>query len=120
VKNPSLVWIIVSVLCSSLAHFALKQGALRLNLSGGGPADILLRLSTNGWLLIGCALHVLALALWIVGLKSVPLSVAYPFIALGFVLVSLLSWLFLNETVGVATVLGMVLIASGVALIARA
>jgi len=117
-KNGYLAWIVASVLCSSIAHFALKQGALRLNL-GGGPASALLRLGTNGWLISGAMLHALALALWVVGLRHVELSVAYPFIALGFVLVSLLSWLFLNEALGAARVTGMMLIASGVVLIAR-
>ena len=60
-----------------------------------------------------------ALTLWVVGLRRVDLSVAYPFIALGLVFVSLLSWAFLREGVGPARVMGMLLISSGVALIAR-
>ena len=117
-KSAYLTWILTSVLCSSIAHFALKLGALRLNL-GGGAADVILRLGTNGWLILGGMLHALALALWVIGLKHVELSVAYPFIALGFVLVSLLSWLFLSEALSAARLIGMLLIASGVVLIAR-
>jgi multidrug transporter EmrE-like cation transporter len=80
---------------------------------------VILRFGTNGWLIVGVILHALALALWVVGLKHVELSVAYPFIALGLVLVSLLSWMFLSEGLGAARLMGMLLIASGVALIAR-
>jgi multidrug transporter EmrE-like cation transporter len=117
-KNAYIGWILASVLCSSIAHFALKLGALRLNL-GGGATSAVLRLGTNGWLMFGATLHALALALWVVGLKHVALSVAYPFIALGLVLVSLLSWMFLNEALGTARLMGILLIASGVVTIAK-
>jgi drug/metabolite transporter (DMT)-like permease len=118
VKNAPLVWIVLSVLCSSIAHFSLKLGALRLNVDSES-SNTLLPFGANWWLILGGALHVLALALWVVGLRYVALSVAYPFIALGFVLVSLLSWMFLSEAVTGLRLAGMLLIASGVVLIAR-
>lgn len=101
-----------------MAHLALKLGALRLEIDGK-LIDVILRLGTNGWLIVGALLHAIALALWVMGLKRVELSVAYPFIALGLVLVSLLSWAFLNETLNTARVMGMLLITSGVVFIAR-
>jgi drug/metabolite transporter (DMT)-like permease len=113
-KNASIAWIISSVLCSSLGHFMLKLGALRLNISTV-VGDALL----NKWLILGGALHVTALALWVIGLKRVDLSVAYPFIALGLVVVSALSWIFLREGVGLARLIGMLLISSGVVIISR-
>jgi len=118
VKNSPLLWILASVLCSSLAHFALKLGALRLNVddvSGGMFAGF----PINRCLLLGGGLHAIALGLWVVGLRYVELSVAYPFIALGLVFVSLLSWMFLQEMVGPVRLVGMLLISSGVVLIAR-
>jgi multidrug transporter EmrE-like cation transporter len=118
VKTAHLAWIVISVMCSSLAHLALKLGAMRLDFSAG-LADVILRLATNGWLIVGATLHVFALALWVVGLRHVELTVAYPFIALGFILVSLLSWMFLSETVSVTRLMGMLLIGAGVVLIAR-
>lgn len=117
-KNAYLAWIIGSVLCSSLAHFSLKLGALSLE-SNAAPAEAAWHLSLNRWLVLGGVLHATALVLWVIGLKRVELSVAYPFIALGFVLVGLLSWTFLNETLGVPRLVGMLLIAFGVAVIAR-
>lgn len=112
------VWLLASVLLSSVAHLALKIGALRLG-SGGDFLAVTSRLAANGWLMIGVTLHVLALALWVTGLRHIPLTVAYPIIALGFVFVSLLSWMFLNEHLGAVRVTGMILITSGVVLIAR-
>ena len=117
-KNANLAWIIGSVLCSSLAHFFLKLGAVSLE-SNASPTEAAWHLGLNRWLVLGGALHAAALVLWVIGLKRVELSIAYPFIALGFVLVSLLSWMFLNETLGVTRLVGMLLIAFGVVVIAR-
>jgi drug/metabolite transporter (DMT)-like permease len=118
VKNPQLAWIVVSVLCSSVAHFALKVGALRLELSRG-TAYALAEVVMNGWLIVGAMLHILALTLWVVGLRHIELSVAYPFVALGVVLVSFLSYTFLREELGATRIFGMLLIASGVMIVAR-
>jgi multidrug transporter EmrE-like cation transporter len=116
-KNGPLVWILASVLCSSLAHFALKLGALRLNV-GVGRASIA-GIGINGWLVLGGTLHAVALVFWVAGLRQVDLSVAYPFIALGFIFVALLSWLFLQEVMTAPRLMAMVLIGAGVVLIAR-
>lgn len=105
-------------MCSSLAHFALKIGALRLNFETT-HTDTIWRFTLNRWLVFGGGLHAIALGLWVVGLKHVELSVAYPFVALGLVLVTALSWIFLKEMVNPIRLTGMLLISSGVVLIAR-
>lgn len=115
---PPLAWIIASVVCSSTAHLLLKLGAMRIvtrdTLTGWA-----LQLASNGWLVAGAALHVAALGLWVIGLQRVMLSLAYPFIALGFVLVSILSWMFLSEPLTVRSVAGMALIIAGVLVLGR-
>jgi multidrug transporter EmrE-like cation transporter len=117
-KIPQLAWIVVSVLCSSMAHLLLKLGANRFDLQGS-PLQVAIRAAANAWLVGGISLHVLALGFWIIGLKQVQLSIAYPFIAVGFVLVALLSWFFLGENFGFWRIIGMLLIVSGVSVVAR-
>lgn len=117
-RAVAMGWLLASVCCSALAHLSLKAGAVQLTIPS--PArEMFIAVATNRWLLIGAALHAVALALWVVGLRSIELSVAYPFIALGFVLVAFLSYLFLGEAIGVARLGGMLLIVAGVLLIAR-
>lgn len=111
-------WLLASVGCSALAHLSLKVGATHLALPATAR-DLLVSVASNRWLLCGAALHAAALALWVVALRQVELSFAYPFIALGFVLVALLSYLFLGESMGAMRIGGMVLIVAGVLLIAR-
>jgi drug/metabolite transporter (DMT)-like permease len=52
-------------------------------------------------------------------IKYVELSVSYPFIALGFVLVGLLFWVFLHEVMSILRLLVMILITSGVVCVVR-
>ena len=110
--------ILTSVLCSSLAHVSLKLAAPRFVLSGA-PLEVMLRMLSNGWLLVGVGLHATALVLWTLGLRRAELSFAYPFIALGFVLVALLSWAVFDESLAPMRLAGLALIVCGVLVVAR-
>ena len=59
------------------------------------------------------ALYGTATILWIYVLKAVPLSFAYSFMALSFVFVPLLAWLFLGESVSARAMVGIALIIAG-------
>ena len=117
--SPSpLPFILSSVLCSSLAHVSLKLAAPRFGFDGTA-GEVLLRLLGNGWLVAGVGLHATALVLWTLGLKRAELSYAYPFIALGFVLVALLSWSVFHESLSPTRLVGLALIVTGVLIVAR-
>jgi multidrug transporter EmrE-like cation transporter len=109
--------ILFSVLCSSFAHVALKLSARTFSLDGAVTA-IALRAATNGWLIAGIGLHVFALMLWVLALKNASLSYVYPFTALGFALVTLLSWQLFGEQIGALRLAGVAVIILGVALVA--
>ena len=47
------------------------------------------------------------------------LSMAYPFVGLGFVMTMLLGWAFLNEDIGLLRIVGTLLIVAGVVLVSR-
>ena len=59
------------------------------------------------------ALYAVATGLWIVLLQSTPLSRAYPYMALSFVLVALASWLFFRESISLGQIAGLALIVGG-------
>jgi len=50
----------------------------------------------------------------------VPVSFAYPFVGLGFVITALIAWAALGEAPGVPQIAGTLMVTLGVALIARA
>jgi len=81
----------------------------------GAAWDVL----TNLYVIAGLGMYVFGAGLWLYVLSRVDVSVAYPFVGLGFVMTMLLGWMFLNEDVGLMRMGGTLLIVGGVALISR-
>jgi multidrug transporter EmrE-like cation transporter len=116
---PTLL-IILSVACSSLAHLSFKIGVNAVEAGGGTLGrGYGLALASNPYVVGGVILHVAALAAWLLGLRKLDLSYAYPFISLGFVLVLLASATILDERLNAARILGVALIIGGVFFVAR-
>ncbi|HTO83895.1 MAG TPA: EamA family transporter [Methylomirabilota bacterium] len=117
---PTLL-ILLSVTCSSLAHLAFKVGVNRVDgvLAPGSGRLFVAAIAGNPYILGGLFLHAAALGTWLLALRKVDISYAYPFIALGFVLVLGLSSWFLDERLNAARLLGVALIVGGVFCVAR-
>jgi len=112
--------ILLSVACSSLAHLAFKVGVNAIE--GAPPASsriFVAALAGNPYVLGGVVLHGAALLTWLFALRRVDISYAYPFIALGFVLVLALSAWLLDERLNAARLIGVALIIGGVFCVAR-
>jgi drug/metabolite transporter (DMT)-like permease len=96
-----------------------KVAALKLKGAGEASADMLaLALIPSFWLAL--VLYGLGTLLWIYILQTVPLSRAYPFMALAFVMVPLLAVAFFAERLNLTYVIGALLIVAGVVVTARA
>jgi drug/metabolite transporter (DMT)-like permease len=65
-----------------------------------------------------CLLYAAATVLWVWILTKLPLSTAYPFVGLSFVMVALAGWCFLGETPSIRGWIGVLMVAAGVALVA--
>lgn len=70
----------------------------------------------NPWVVSALGGAVIAAFAWMAALSRLPLSQAYPFIGLSFVLVLFLSAIFFGETVTLPKVAGVVLIVGGIAI----
>jgi undecaprenyl phosphate-alpha-L-ara4N flippase subunit ArnE len=66
-----------------------------------------------------CVLYAAATVLWVSLLTHIPLSDAYPFVALSFVIVPVASWWFFGEPLGLGYWTGIGLIVAGVGVIAE-
>lgn len=73
----------------------------------------------NLYLFSGLVLYGSLTLLWVWILRSVPLSKAYPFVALSFVFTPILARIFLNELLSISYFLGLALIAAGIVVIVR-
>ena len=73
----------------------------------------------SGWMFAALILYAAATALWVMLLRTIPLSAAYPFAALGFVLVPLLARFLFNETLDARYGVGVALIVLGIVVTSR-
>lgn len=103
-----------SVLLGVAGQAFLKTGAAAAQ--SGGVAETLASALATPAVLAGLALYALSSLLWLVVLSRVPLSLAYPFGSLAYVLVTLVA-LAMGETVPLLRWAGLVLIVTGVLLV---
>jgi len=77
----------------------------------------IIRMLMKPLVIIGLAIYVLSALLWIVVLSNADVSYAFPFISLGYVLVTILSGLILKEKISLLRVLGVLIIIAGVIIV---
>lgn len=105
-------WIILAcVVVMTIGQVLFKQVAINYNKYGN-----IFDISVFGLLVIAGSLYVTSSGLWVWALRSVEISKAYPYFALGFVFVPMLgAWLF-NEELTIRYGLGVLFIVIGVAI----
>ncbi len=108
--------ILTSVLLGAAGQILLKMGALRLGPTGD-VGLLLWRIVTSPPILAGFGLYAVASVLWIVVLSRAPLSLAYPMLSLGYVIVLLASAYVFGETIPVVRVAGILAIVAGLILV---
>ena len=102
------------------------QVIFKMRLTVAGPIPLSWRgffsyvviLSTDPWIMSGIAAVAIAAFAWLLALSRLPLGVAYPFMSLTIVAVSLASALLLNEPIDSFYIVGLALICLGLVLIA--
>jgi drug/metabolite transporter (DMT)-like permease len=115
-----LMLILASVSLSALAQLALKVGATRAKQAGqAGIGAEVAGLTQSPMVLTGLGLYGLGALLWLFVLARAPLSLAYPFVGLGFILTMLAGVFYLGEHVSASRVAGTLFIALGCVLVAR-
>lgn len=107
---PVLAGLLLTPLLISAGQVLFKLTSRR---AGDVDAAGLLALLTDPYLLVALAIYGFGTIVWVYVLKSVPLTVAYPFMALTFCAVPLLAWGFLGETLSLRYAFGAGLIIAG-------
>ncbi|MEQ9366864.1 MAG: SMR family transporter [Leptospirales bacterium] len=116
------VFLIVALLFNASANILMKLGATAMegvDMSVMTPVDKILTLATNWYLVLGLILFASNVVFYIVALKRINLSIAYPIMTSGgFLIISLFSVYYLKEHLGPLQIAGIVLIAIGITLLA--
>ena len=115
--------IIKCVTLSALSQMVMKMGMsspyLQSAIASGFGLGTAWNIVSNLYVILGLGMYVLGAGLWLLVLSRVDVSMAYPFVGLGFVMTMLLGWAFLNESIGIARISGTLLIVAGVVLVSR-
>ena len=114
----SLLLVIFAVVAASAGQLMLKHGmqlaTARAAKSGG---SLVVSAATSPWILLGLAVFGISAVAWLAALSRVPLSVAYPFNALGYLVILTASILVLHERANVLTWVGSLLVVSGLLIV---
>ncbi|HJN91488.1 MAG TPA: EamA family transporter [Dehalococcoidia bacterium] len=110
VSQTAFTLIVVVGITSGQVLFKLAADSI----SSGGIVQMLRELAVSPYFLAAILIYGGMTALWISVLQNASLSHAYPLFALTFLLVPIFSALFLSESLNTATMIGSVLIVSGI------
>lgn len=116
-----LLLLIASVCLSSTAQIVLKTGMSRpsvtMAINSGSRVNAALAALLNIWVIGGLGLYFWAAVVWLFVLARIEVSMAYPFVGLGFILTMIMGKFVMGDSVTVTRVVGTLLISVGVVLV---
>ena len=119
----NIIVILCSVILNALAQVFLKLGMesamLPMQWTAGETLKLVLWAAMNPWIVAGLASYAMSILVWMFVLANNEVSYAYPFLSIGFALVTLLGWLIFDDSLSVPRILGITLVCLGVVLVAR-
>lgn len=117
----SFVLVVISVTLSAFGQTAFKLGVERVALAP--EASVLsktLGFAASPYVLAGLLFYAVGTLFWLFALRTLDLSLAYPFVALSFFVVFFIGVLALGEPFNLMRLLGLSIIAVGLIVMARA
>ena len=121
VSLVSLGLLVTSVGFAVTAQLTLKSGMDRVGRIGAAeiaaPGDTVLRAAREPRLWIGLALFGISAVFWLVVLSRVPLSIAYPFVGLSYLVIVAFARVVLHEHVPLVRWVGVAVVAAGIAIV---
>lgn len=121
VSVVSIVLLIVSVVFAIAGQLTLKAAMREIGRIGAREVsdfgETLKRASTEPRLWVGLVLFGVSALFWLVVLSRVPLSVAYPFVGVSYILIVLFARLFLHEHVPTIRWIGVLVVALGIGIV---
>jgi multidrug transporter EmrE-like cation transporter len=114
----SVALLLFAVITAATGQVMLKHG---MNIATARSADaggsLVLRAATSPWVLLGLVVFGISAIAWLAALSRVPLAVAYPFNALGYIAILTASIVILHERANLLTWAGSLLVVSGLIIV---
>jgi multidrug transporter EmrE-like cation transporter len=121
-KLVMLPWILLGILFNVGAQLALKAGVNRFGAFSVTWANLISlswHILLNPWVLFSIFIYIFSIAIWIFVLSRVDVSIAYPFLSLGYVLNTVAAHYWLHERFTFLRIFGVVVILLGVFIITK-
>lgn len=105
------IFTLITVLMLSIGQILFKYASERIDIQGQG---VIMGLLLKPTFVLALIIYGVATILWLLVLKTTPLRMAYPFVALAFVVVPIFSFIFLGEELRWGSIIGAAVIILGV------
>ena len=109
--------ILSSVSLNAFAQLFIRKGMLKIgeiSFDFEQIVKMVLAVFTNVYLLSGMFSYGISIILWMMVLSKVNVSLAYPFSSIGYIITTVLAYLFFNEPITFQKVVGIIIICIGV------
>ena len=120
INHRAIIFVIVAVFLNVLAQYLLKFSASMRDPIDSGYANVingLLKILFTPACIIGLGAGFMASIFWILALNKLPLTMVYPFTALGFIAIMFVGFTVFNEPFTLSKFAGMSFILLGIAYI---
>ena len=114
----SLALVLFAVIAAAGGQLMLKNGMqIATNKAHASHGSLVIAAATTPWVLLGLVVFGVSAISWLAALSRVPLSVAYPFNALGYIVILTSSVVVLHEKANLWTWAGSLLVVSGLIIV---
>ena len=110
---------LISIILGAGAQYLLKVGMNSGIVYTNDIGNTIRKILTNPYIQCGAILYALSMFCWLYVLSVMELSKAYPMVSLGYVFTLFLGFSFLNESLSMSKIVGILLIIVGVFFINR-
>jgi drug/metabolite transporter (DMT)-like permease len=114
----NLLLVLSAVALAATGQLMLKHGMqLATARARGSHGSLVIAAATTPWVLLGLVVFAVSAIAWLGALSRVPLNVAYPFNALGYIVILAASVVVLHERANLLTWAGSLLVVAGLVIV---
>ena len=114
----NLLLVLSAVALAATGQLMLKHGMqLATARARGSHGSLVIAAATTPWVLLGLVVFAVSAVAWLGALSRVPLNVAYPFNALGYIVILGASVVVLHERANLLTWAGSLLVVAGLVIV---
>ena len=120
--NPSFIFIFASILLTAYMQLVLKWQSRHLTALPETLSEqiiFFIHFALNPWIISTFVAALLSMISWSIGISRLPITVAYPFVGITFVIVLLGGVLIFQETIHTKQLIGIALIVIGIILVGQ-